>query len=122
MRELIPTSYYPDKRGLRKIVNAAGAALALTACEPSITKGVVYRKEHTEQHTITVPRSIGRPIIYVEAVKPEKWEIYIAQCPRGELPPQEKINKECKTKSFDIPAEIYNKLQIGQHANFSKIK
>ena len=61
-------------------------------------------------------------LFHVTENVPDKWTVHIAQCPDGELPPQDKIEKECKTNSFDVPQEVYNSLQIGQPADFKQAK
>src|SRR6266705_3326226 len=119
MKEL--PNNHKDKRGLwRKAAALAGGIALLTACEqqPPITEGTVFKKEHIERRTDMIPMvTIGKisRITYYSRHTSEKWRVQIAQCPKGELPSQEKIEKECKTSSFDIPQEVYNSLQIDQH-------
>jgi Fe-S cluster assembly iron-binding protein IscA len=116
-----------DKNGfLRKATATAGLLVALTACEqqPKITDGTVIKKEHVEAHVETKPvwMMVGKLMTYdlfkVTEDVPEKWTVQIAQCSTSELPPPEKIKKDCKTNSFDVPQEVYNSLQIGQHSDF----
>jgi hypothetical protein len=97
--------------------------VALAGCgNPSIEEGTVYKKEHTEKHNILIPEKRGFSIVQQPYFQSERWEIYIAQCPKGEIPEQDKIKKECKTNSFVVPQEVYNNLQIGQHADFKQTK
>jgi hypothetical protein len=122
---------HQDKKGfLRKATATTAMLVALTACEqqPKITDGTVVKKEHVEAHVETKPvwMLVGKLMTYdlfkaTEDV-PEKWTVQIAQCPTAELPSPDKIEKECKTNSFDIPQEVYNSLQIGQHSDFRRPK
>ena len=128
MKEVVNS--HQDKKGLwRKATATAGMFLALTACEqPKITDGTVFKKEHVEAHTEKAPvwMMVGKVTTYgvfkVTEDVPEKWTVQIAQCPKDELPPQDKIEKTCKTNSVDVPQEIYNSIHIGQHADFKHPK
>jgi hypothetical protein len=151
MKEVINDHQYKnkDKKGLwRKATAVAGGLLLLTACDqqPQITDGTVYQKEYTKYDVAFFGSNIwaGRREIDTEVVsmppthkeigmdkdrmsrlvhrRNEFWKVYIAQCPKAELPQHDKIEKECKTASFDVPLQIYNSSQLGQHADFNKTK
>jgi hypothetical protein len=136
-----------DKRGFwRRATAIAGGLALLTACDqqPQITEGTVYQKEYIKKEWVLVGRiptvceeieregvtkspsheksgafcEVKFPIFVVDSE--EKRKIYIAQCPKGELPPPDKIEKECKTNSFDVSEELYPALKIGQHTDFKK--
>jgi hypothetical protein len=71
--------------------------VALAGCgNPSIEEGTVYKKEHTEKHNILIPEKRGFSIVQQPYFQSERWEIYIAQCPKGEIPEQEKSRKNAK--------------------------
>src|SRR5262249_16242560 len=131
MKELLNS--HQEKKGLwRKATAIAGGLVLLTACDqkPQITDGTVYQKDHIQEDTALVGRvwashkEIERevdamPPTYLEEDFPfnketifqfytsrsERWKVYIAQCPTSALPPSDKIEKECKTASFDVPQE-----------------
>jgi hypothetical protein len=124
------TSNHQEKKGfLRKAIASAGMLVALASCgETPIKEGDVFKKEHVEAHTEETPvwMMVGKLMTYgvfhVTEDIPEKWTVQIAQCPKGELPPQDKVEKECKTNSFAVPQEVFNSLQMGQHADFKQPK
>jgi hypothetical protein len=120
----LPNSHPREKGFLRKATTIVGGFVLLTACDqqPKITDGTVYKKQHTEQHNIYIPEKRGFSIVSQPYGIPEKRKISIAQCPKGELPPQDKIEKECKTNSVEVPQNVYNNLKIGQHADFKQLK
>jgi len=127
VKELI--NNYQDKGLWRKATATVGMLLALTGCEQSkITDGTVFKKEHIEAHTEKAPvwMMVGKVMTHgvfnVTEDVPEKWTVQIAQCPKDELPPQDKIEKRCKTNLVDVPQELYNSLHIGQHADFQHHK
>jgi hypothetical protein len=146
MKELI--SHHQDKKGfLRKATAMAGVWLSLTACgqQPQITDGTIYQKEHITTHYGNIVRTAYRrqeieregvlmPPTYEEKgvdkstklrmlpTKYENWKVYIAQCPTEEVRPVERIEKECKTDSFDVPQEVFPDLQLGQHVDFKQPK
>jgi hypothetical protein len=123
VKELI--SNYQNRGGfLRKTTATAAMLVSLTACEqqPKITDGTVYKKQYTEERTTLTPLITGFSQTSLSNRIPEEWRVYIAQCQKGELPPQDKIKKACKTNSFAVPQEIYNHLQIGQHIDFKQTK
>ena len=128
MKEL--PNNYQEKRGFLRKATATGAMLiALAGCsEPPIKEGAVFRKQYVEAHTEKKPvwMKVGQLLTYglfnVTENVPEKWTVQIAQCPEGALPPQEKIEEECKINSFDVPQEVYNSLQIGHYADFKQTK
>jgi hypothetical protein len=141
-----------DKKGfLRKAKKATarvGMLVALTACEqPQITDGTVFQKEHikrdvaffgsnkwgdsveTDREIVSMPPTREERSLFSKEMisshlnhREEIWKVYIAQCPTNELPPPEKIKKECKTESFEVPQEVYPTFKLGQHANFKQPK
>ena len=113
-----------DKKGLWRRATATGVIIAaLAGCgESPIEEGIVYKKQYIDESIILIPQIVGSSQFLRPTYIPEEWKIYIAQCPKGELPPQEKIKKECKTNSFDVPQEVFNKLQISQYADFKQTK
>jgi hypothetical protein len=121
---------HKDKKYLRKATAIAGVWLALNACEqqPKITEGIVSKKEYVEAHTeqkpvwMMVGKLMTHGVFKVTEEIPEKWTVKIAQCPTAEIPPPDKIEKECKTSSFAVPQEVFNSLEIGQHADFKQPK
>jgi hypothetical protein len=148
MKEL--SNNYQDKKGLwRKATAILGGVALLTACDqkPQIIEGDVYQKEHVksdlaffgrntwgdlvaiDREVISMPPTheersyFSKELISLHRIRTdESWKVYIAQCPTAELPPAEKIKKECKTESFDVPQEVYPTLKIGQRLDFKKSK
>jgi hypothetical protein len=123
VREL-PNNHQEKKGFWRKATALVGSLALLNACDqqPPITDGTVYKKQYTEQHNIYIPEKRGFSMVSQPYGIPEEWKIYIAQCLKEELPPQDKIEKECKTNSFAVSQEVFNRLQIRQHANFKQAK
>jgi hypothetical protein len=113
-----------NKKGFFRKAAATGVIVTtLAGCgEPPIEEGTVYKKQHSEERIILTPLTIGFSQVQLSNKLPEEWQIYIAQCSKGELPPQDKIEKECKTNSFIVPQEVFNSVQIGQHADFKQTK
>jgi hypothetical protein len=141
---------HKDKKGFwRKATTIAGGIVLLTACEQQsqITEGTIYQKEHIKEDWALVGRTpasrqeIDKEVISMPPAHEERegsfgketisaffnyrnefWKVYIAQCPKGELPSPERIKEECKTRSFDVPQEVYTSSQLGQQADFKKSK
>jgi hypothetical protein len=128
--EEIINNQQQNKKGFLRKATATGVMLvALAGCgEQSIKEGTVVKKERVEAHTKKNPvwMRVGNQLTYglfkVTENVPEKWTVQIAQCPQEELPPPDKIEKECKTNSFAVPQEVFNSLQIGQRADFKQTK
>jgi hypothetical protein len=136
MKELA-NNYQDKKRLWRKATAILGGVALLTACDqqPQITDGTVYQKEYIKEDWALVGRAwatrqeigretIGTPPTYEEKEgsfskdtvarffdhSSENWKVYIAQCQTTELPPPKKIEKQCKTNSFNVPQEVYKAL------------
>jgi hypothetical protein len=132
----------PERRKFLRSIVAGAGMLALVGCK--ITDGTVYQKENTKNDYAPLGKAvswrqeknierISQPPAHVETGpskewisgyqthwQEEYWTVHIAKCPTGELPPQDKIEKECRTNSFHVPQEVYNKVRIGQHASFKQ--
>ena len=122
MKEII-NRQQDKKEFFRKAVATGVIVTALVGCgDPPIEEGTVYKKQHTEERTILTPLIIGFSQVQLANRLPEEWQIYIAKCSKGELPPQDKIEKECNTTSFVVSQEVFNNVKIGQHADFKQTK
>jgi hypothetical protein len=92
-----------EKRYLCSVAVAAGMLVAIAGCEAPVTEREIYQKTHIPEHITNELFFNPYAVLPFKQTYPERWEVKIAQCPSGELPQQETVEKECKTNSVSLP-------------------
>lgn len=108
---------------LGSLVGSTIVALTILYCaekykesHPPLLEGTIYSKVHKEADSIDLYPVF--PLPFTKNYSPEQWRVFIAKCPKGELPQRALVAKECEVNSIEVSQEQYNGFQTGQYVNF----
>jgi len=103
---------------------------------PPITEGIVFEKR-ADDGGVDIASGITRagelkssglqggvafPLAFAQSISSSRFEVSFAKCPTDKLPAKDDIKKLCKTNTREVSRSGYEKIEVGEHVDFEKVR